>query len=134
MAATDVGTGVTITFQSGFFAEITDVRVSGYHRDAIETTHATSTNGWRTFIPSDLTDVGQIEVDLNFNADDTPPIDQVAEDVTLTFPIPSGSTTGATFKASGFMTDFEIGVPIDDRMTASATIKYTAAPTWVDAA
>ena len=133
MAATDVGTGISIAFQSGFFAEVLDVRVSGMHRDAIETTHGTSTNGWRTFIPSDLMDMGQLEVDLNFNADATPPIDTDAESVTIVFPVPSGLSNGAQMQGIAFMTDMDGAFPIDDRMTASFTLKYSGAPTWADA-
>lgn len=127
--------GATITFQSGFFGEITAIALSGYARGATETTHSTSTSGWKTFQPSDLKDAGELEVTIRFDPDDTPPIDQAAETVTLTFPVPSGLTNGATLAATGFMTNFNANLDTigDDAMEASATIKYSGVPTWTDA-
>lgn len=133
MAATDNGFGVTVTWESGFCAEIIAVRFSGMERQEIETTHSTSTDGWATFIPSDIKDLGELEVDLNFDADDTPPLTEAAETCTVTFPTPVGGSSGATVAASAFMKMYSIDVPIDNRMTATATLKYSGAPTWVDA-
>lgn len=130
MAATDSGFGVTITFDSGFFAEITNVTTPDMNRDPIETTHSTTTGGKRTFIPSDLVDHGQFNVDLNFDPDDEPPIDSAAETVTITFPTPVGGSSGATWQFTGFMTNYGGAVPIDDRMTASATVKVSGDITY----
>lgn len=129
----DVGFGVSVTFQSGFFAWITNVRLSGYSREAVETTHAASTNGWAEFIASDIKNAGQLQVDISFDPDDTPPIDQAAETITVTFPIPAGLSNGATLQCTGFMIDYEAGVPIEGKMTASATLKFSGEPTWSDA-
>lgn len=133
MAATDVGAGVTVTFSSGFFAQILSVDGPTLSREAVETTHSTTSTG-KTFIPSAFWDPGEITVEINFDADATPPISAVAETVTVTYPIPTGSTTGATWSASGFMTAFSPSAPIEDRMTATATIKLSGDVTYVDAA
>lgn len=133
MAATDSGYGIAITFSSGFFAEILNVDWSGMSREAIDTSHATTTNGWMTFIPAGLQDPGELSVEINFDPDDTPPIDGAAETVTVTFPTPVGGMTGATWAASGFMTSFEPSAPIDDRMTATSSIKFSGAVTFTDA-
>lgn len=129
----DMGYGVSISFSSGFIALIRGVRISNYNRDPIETTHASSTSGWRTFIPSDLKGGQQIEVDMLFKPDATPPITDAAETVTLTFPVPSGLSNGATLASSGFLVAFGNEVPYDGVMTATATIQLTGAPTWTDA-
>lgn len=131
----DGGYGVTITFgTSSFTAQvISDPQFSGQERTAIETTHHAVTNGWRTFIPGDLKDPGGITFDINFDPDAQPPITAAPETITLTFPVPSGSSNGATLACSGFVTAWEAGTPIDDRMTASITIKFTGEPTWADA-
>jgi len=128
-AGTDVGTGSTITFSSGFFGEILSIGWSGISREAIETSHMGTTGG-RTFIPGDLYDPGELSVELNFEATDdvTTPIAAAAETVTVTFP---GSDTWA---ASGFMTSFEITDPLEDKMTASATIKFSGDITVTDTA
>ncbi len=133
MAATDVGFGITLTFSSGFFAEITNVDGS-MSRDPVDTTHSTTTGGYKTFIPSDLIDHGEVEVELHFDPDVGTgiPIDGAAETVTITFPTPVGGSSGATWAASGFLTNFSFSAPIDDKMTANATLKLSGDITYVD--
>lgn len=136
MAATpvDIGYGLTITFASGFFAKITEASWSGYSRNAIDSSHMTSTNGYRTFIPGDLKDVGELSVSLLFdkNAATKTNLAGAAETITVTFPTPSGGSTGGTWACSGFMTNFDMTLPMDDMMTADATIKFTGEPTLTD--
>ena len=130
----DSGHGVSITFQSGFFGEITNVSHSGISRQPLETTNS-SVATYRTFIPADLVDYGSLSVDLLFDPNDTPPITNAAENVTITFPTPSGGSAGATLVFSGFLTEFTYTVPAAQEegiMTASATIKATGSPTWTD--
>ena len=129
----DSGFGVTVTFSSTFLAEITSLSWTGISRAAIDTTHSGTSSGAATFIPSDIEDYGELQVELLFKPNDTPPIASAAETVTVTFPVPTGSTNGATWAASGFLTGFEVGVPIDDRMTATATIKFSGVVTFTDA-
>lgn len=132
MANADQGFGVTITFSSGFLALVTNVEWSGIARDAIETTHSTSTSGYRTWIPSDLKDPGELAIDLLFDPDDSPltPLTAAAATVTVTYPIPAGGSVAATWACSGFLTGFSVGIPIDDKMSAQATIKFTGVPTF----
>lgn len=129
----DQGYGITITFQTGFFAEVLSVTLNGISRTAIPTTHSTTTSGWMTFLMSDLKDGGTIEVEFQFDPDETPPIDQAAESVTVTFPVPPGQSNGGTMVATAGMTDMSISVPVDDKMTASATLKISGVPVWTDA-
>ena len=121
----DSGFGTTITFSSGFFAEILSVDPPSMERAAIATTHSTTTGGKATFIPSDITDYGEIGVEIAYNPSTDPPIDAAVETCTITFPIPAGGSTAATWAISAFMTNFTPTVPIDDRMTARATLKCT---------
>lgn len=132
MANADQGFGTTITFSSGFLALVTGLRFGGIHRDPINTTHMTTTNGWDTSIPSDIKTMGTLEVDILYDPDDSPktPITAAAATVTVTFPIPSGGSVAATIACSGYMTDFSIDDPMDDRMTATAVIQYTGEPTF----
>ena len=125
----DMGFGVTVTFSSGFVALVRGVRRRGMAREPIDTSHAATTNGWMTFIPSDLKDPGEVEIDMIFKPDQTPPITGAAETVTITYPVPSGLTNGATWANSGFLTGFENECPYDALMTATAVIKFSAAPT-----
>lgn len=125
----DMGFGITVTFSSSFVALLRAVRRRGMTREPIDTTHATTTNGWMTFIPSDLKDPGEVEFDLLFKPDTTPPITGSAETITITFPVPSGLSNGATWANTGFLTSFECEAPYDGLMTATAVCKFSAAPT-----
>lgn len=126
--AVNSGFASTITFQSGFFAQILSMSWDGISRPAINTTHmgstaATATNfGVATYIPGKVTDPGALTVEFHFNPDTNPPIDAVAETITIGFP---GSATPATWAGSGFMTDFSLIDPLDDKMTARATLKFS---------
>lgn len=135
MAATDVGTGASITFQSGFFAEILNIDWSGMSREAIETTNF-GTTGARTFIPGDLPDPGELVIEINVDADADPfdVLGAVAETVTLTFPTPVGGSSGATWAASGFATGFEATLPLEDKITGRMTIKFSGDITTANAA
>jgi hypothetical protein len=131
-AGPNFGYGLSITFSSGFFAYITNVDWDGINRPAIDTSNNSISTAapFRTFIPAGLIDTGSISVELLFdaNADLNTPIKAAATTVTVTFP-KFGFTTAPTWAASGFMTDFKIGAPMDDKMTASATIKFSGAIT-----
>lgn len=121
--AADSGFGTTITFSTGYFAEIISVDGPDLSRESIDTTHMGTTSGLMTFIPSDLIDNGTLSVEMAYVPGTAPPISSAAETVTVTYP---GGTTAAF---SGFMTSFSPSIPIDDRMTASAEIKVSGAIT-----
>lgn len=129
----DTGFGASITFQTGFFAKFRVIEELGSTREAIETTHNASTNGWATFIPSDIKKMKRCRVQMLFNPDATPPIDQAAETITITFPVPAGSSNGATLQCSGFMTDAGARIPYDDLMTQDVELQLSGEPTWTDA-
>jgi len=119
----DIATGITITFgTSEFTAEILDVTPPGMSREAIETTHQ-GTTGQKTFMPADLYDSGELGFDIHFNPDTSPPIGSAAETITITFP------SGATWAFTGFMTGYAPSAPLEDKMTASVTVKVTGAIT-----
>jgi len=112
----DVGTGTTITFQSGFFAEVTNIGGPALTRANIDTSHMLTVGG-KTFKPTDLYDLGDLSIDVAFDPAETPPIDQPAETVTITWP------DGSTWQFTAFMTGFEPTAPLEEKMTASATLK-----------
>lgn len=115
----DTGFGITIAFESGFLAEIIDTTPPEMTRDEIETTHTATTDGKKTFIMSDLIDYGELQVELNFDETAEPPIDQPFSPCVITF----GS--GTTWSFSGALKGYAPAAPIDDRMTATATIKVS---------
>ena len=128
----DIGTGTIITFAtSAFTADLLSVDLSGITRESIETSHmGTAAPGAgeianKTFIPGDLTDPGEISIEIHFNPETTPPIDAAAEVITITWPLAAGQAVAGTWASSGFMTDFTITDPLEDKMTATATIKLS---------
>ena len=126
----DQGYGLAITFSSGFCAWITDANWDGIERKDIDVTNDASPSGWMQFIPSDLRDPGNLEVDLIFNPNTTLPITNAAETITVTFPVPIGGSTSATWACSGFATKIGMAAPMKDKMTLKLSIKFTGVPTF----
>lgn len=124
-----IGTGSTITFSTGFFAEILSINWSGIEREAIETTHMGST-GWKQFLPGNLVDPGELEVEMFFAPETPPPITGAIETMTVTMPS-AGAGGTSTWAGSAFMTEFEFEDPVEDVMKATATLKITSTITFV---
>lgn len=129
----DVGTGTTIVFgTSSFTAELLSVNGNDVTREDIDATHMGST-GYREFNPARLVDGGSIEMEFGFDPDDQPPVTGVAETITITFPLPSGGATAATFVFTGYINAWSWGAPLEENMTGTATIKVDGkgtAPAW----
>lgn len=124
----DQGYGADIAFSTGFFAEILSFSRSGRQRNKIDTTHMQTADGWMTSQPSDLRDPGIVTVQLLYDPDAEPPLEDEVEEITITFPIPPGMNAGATEVCDGYLLSFEEEVPLDDRMTATAVIQFTGKP------
>jgi hypothetical protein len=125
----DVGFGSSITFDSGFFACFRTVSWRNISRVSIDTSCNSTSNGAMTFMPSDLENPGELEVELLLNPKEVPPYTTAAETCTLTFPVAAGNTTATTWAASAFLTNYEITNPYNDLMTARATLKFSGAIT-----
>lgn len=125
----DISSGATIDFgTSSFSAEVVDITPPGFSREAIQTTHQETANSSHTFTPADFSDKGELSFTIHFNPDTDPPIDAVAETITLTF----GS--GADWAFSGFMTGYEPDAPFNDKMVATVTVKVSGDVTVTPAA
>lgn len=112
-----LGTGLTISFDTGFFAEIVNMNWSGMQRGSIQSSHMGTTVA-HTFVPTSLFDAGELEVEIHFQQGTRPPIDDPAATCTVDF----GPNTWA---ASAFMTEFAIGAPFEDKMTATCKLKFS---------
>lgn len=121
----DIGTGTTLTFSSGFFGEITNLNWSGIERGAINFSHFGTTTA-HEFKPTDLYDPGELAVEVHFDSATLPPFASTAETVTVTFP--GGGTTN-TWACAGFLTTFGQITPMEEKIVANATIKFTGAIT-----
>lgn len=120
--------GVTITFSSTYFTNVTSVRWSGVSRAPIPTSNS-STSGGMEFIPSNLYDPGELTVEgyVDNTKNFTTPIAGSAETVTIT-KLATGQSTGGTCACSGFMTSWDWGGPADESpqaATYTSTIKFS---------
>lgn len=125
----DVGTGTTLTFgTSAYSAELLSIDWGGIERPAINVDHmgvaaagaGEMANG--LMIPGDITSPGEITATVHFNPENEPPVDAVAETITVTFPLAAGDSTPASFACSGFVSAVSIGVPLEEKMTLDLTI------------
>ena len=113
-----VGTGFSVTFSSGFLAEILSGKHTGIERPVIDTTHMGTTTA-RTKIPGSLFDSGRLECELQFDPSTKPPILGNAETVTQTH------SDGSTWAQSGFLVSFEQETTLEDKATATAVIEFS---------
>jgi hypothetical protein len=117
--------GTTITFATGFFAQINSIDWTGINRKAVETSHmnlsaaAEGKFGNATFVAGKVIDAGSLKIEMNFNPDTIPPVGSAAESTTVTW------ASGATWVGSAFLTDFEVKGATDECITATATLKYS---------
>lgn len=120
----DLGTGASVTFAtSSFTANITSIGFSGMERASVDTSHLGTTTAM-TFVAGDLYNAGELELEIQFDPDDFPPIKTAAETITVTF-ANLGGTTPADWEFTGFCTGFSAGVPLEELMTGTITIKIT---------
>ena len=101
--ATDTGHGATIVFGTSAYAlNWTGIDPGEKVREAVSTTHLASTNP--TFMPGDLTEHGDIEVDFQWDPKTTaaPAPTTAAETVTITWPIVTSA--GATLAGTALIT------------------------------
>lgn len=117
------GFGTTITFSSGFFAEIRSVDGPEVSRTKIDTSHSTTTGGYRTFIFSDLMDNGEVSITGIADVSSSPPIEDDLEPVTITY------SDGTTWAFSGGLMNYKNTAPYDDLITFTATLVVSGAIT-----
>ncbi len=122
-AVPDTFVGTTVTWESSFVLLILDVSWDDISREMIETTHATTTGGYKTYMVSDYIEPGSLNCTIEFNALVLPPIDQDFENCTVDF---GGDST--TWAASAAMSNFSAtgnssGSP--DMATATCTLKFS---------
>ena len=106
------GNGATLGWASSAnVGTITSISGIGGTREAIDTSSLATTGG-RDFIPSELSIEGAWYGTAT-------PIASAAEVVTVTI----GTTTAKSWAGTGFVTSWETGIPMDDVISYSLTIK-----------
>jgi predicted secreted protein len=123
-------------------AEVGNITPPSFSRDAQDATHTESTEGWREFIPG-LKDAGELSCELNLVPDSATMElvlgtfdSDVLQQVRILFA--DGVQTGPTptcsrFTCNGIITGFPLEAPMDDKMTATITVKISGKPTFVRA-
>jgi len=133
--AADIITGITVAFgTSGFAAQLTDVKVPGFERVKVDTTHLDqiSTDNYRTAIAGKMIELGDLEMSGNLNTDFTnvqTALETASETVTITFNSP-GATSKATMVFTGALATFDPqSAGIDEKLTFSASAMVFSKPT-----
>lgn len=132
------GTGNTATIvfgTTGFTGNFEMVGGTEQEREKIEDSHLGTTTT-KTYFPGDLKEPGEFEAEFQFDPDVQPPIDNVPETVTITFPVPTGLSNGATLAGTAFVTKWKSAdLRNNEKMMATATVSWDGktAPAWTNA-
>lgn len=129
MAIADVGTGTTVAFGTSttFDCQVTGIRINGEEVAVIDITHM-GTTGTRSKMFGDLLENVTVDVDIHFDPSETVPT-KTSQTVTFTFPVPTGSTNGATLAGTGGVVSHSADIPLEDKMTGSYRVQFTGAAT-----
>jgi hypothetical protein len=101
----DTGHGATITFGTSSLAySWTKMGAAETDRGEVETTTLATTD-YKTFMPGDLADPGEFEVEYLFDTETAQNCiaGLAAETITVTFPVPSGGSVAARCTGTGFV-------------------------------
>ena len=140
-ATRDTATGITAVFAtSSFTAEVKDIDWGSVTRESHPVSHqgtaapGAAKFGNMEFLESDLTDPGTVTMLFHFDPDKEPPIDQVAEVMTLTWPKAAADSTAATWAASVFAIDWSQSSKLDTVQEMTVQFQVSGNVTQVAAA
>ena len=123
----DVGTGATLTFESGLMAALLSMELTGIERTSSDTSHL-GTTGARTKKMGRLYDAGGINCVMRWHKDQAflTKIAEAPETCTITFPQQTGETTPTTLSGLAALQSFSGTIAMEpDVMEARATIVFT---------
>ena len=132
------GNSTAIVFAtSGFSANIIAIDGPSSSRESIESSHLGTVDDM-TFFAASLADNGEVSLSIEFDPDIIWPFGtgtiQLAEIVTITWPLPAGMATAATFSMSCFATGNSAAAANGERMEGSLTLKVSGAITQTPSA
>jgi len=130
--------GATVAFGTSAWPNaLLSINIGPFTRTAKPVTNL-STTGFQQFKPGTLVNAGTLGLRVQFDPNNPPPITSAAETVTLTFPVPSGLSTGATLIGTGFISEYSVDGSGGDEeeVTAEVTVTWdgNTGPAWTDAA
>lgn len=133
--ATDVETGLGSTFKlanaSGtltLLGEVTNIPIPSGTTDLIDATHY-GTTGFRDFIQSPLRDGEEADVELNWipgSATDALSVAAIGETREFEIVIPVGGDGTYTFTGSVLVRNYVRNNPMDDKRSATLTVKWVS--------
>ena len=115
-----VGTGLAITFSSGFMAEMLDFNHGSIERAVIPASTFATTGGME-YEAGNLYNPGEITAQIHHDPSALPPLTSAKETVTVTYP----DAGAAAWAADGFLSEYEITSELEDRIVANVTIKLS---------
>ena len=128
-------TGTTVTFATlSATLNVTGVDFGGFSREALDDT--VIGDNYMKFCPSSLIDNGELTLSVTADPDHgilMAPTD-VEELITVTFPVPAGSSTGASFAFQGFITEANLSGDQGDKYEGDVTIRISGEITVTAAA
>jgi hypothetical protein len=144
------GNGTTIAFgtlgtNATFTAHLLDVNGPEYTRPAIDMSNQSSPQGtalgdtdynqtYREYKPG-VCALGEVSVDIVYNPNHAPPVNEPNETITITYPKPfPAATANASFACDGFCSGFSHATPWEDKMSARMTLQMSGRATLVTAA
>lgn len=108
-------------------AEVTNISGPSESLETIDATHMESPSSYREYIPS-LLDSGDISFDVNFlpgNATQTGLRTDMQARTLRNFQMVFTDSAASQYSFSAYVTGFEISAQIDDKLSASITLKVT---------
>lgn len=122
----NTGQGATLTLSStGSVGVVRGLQLPSWTLEKIDASTLGAT-GFMKYISGDLTDPGEIEAEVIFDATVAMPTAGTVETVTVQFPIgTTGNTTNATLAGTGFITVTQMpSLAINELMTLNITVAY----------
>ena len=126
------GDGATPTEVFTALAQVLSINGISVSKDVLDATHMGSPERWEEIISS-IKRTGEITVELNFDPDGTTTTNclaDVASDAPRNFQFASPNED-VEWTIRCHCVGFEMGVPLDDKMTATATYKPTGKPGFI---
>ena len=126
------GDGATVEAFTAI-AELIGLSGPGLALDTVESTHTESANAAKEYIAG-LLDGGEVSADLNFlpgNATHTGLVADWQARTLRNWEVIWPDTGSTTWSFAAFVTSYEPSAPIEDRMTASVSLKLSGIPTFV---
>ena len=116
-------------------AEITSISGPDQSRDAIDVSSMDSSNKWREFIPA-MIDSGEITMELNYGTAEANRLSTYQTNTAtnqywmVRFNDHTTEESKSQWSCIGYMTSLGYAIPFDDKITQSATFKFTGTPTY----